>query len=244
MLMLQDQGTPAIKVFQNALSKKYDSISAFNNTYNTFYHAFDEVDITLIGVAYLGGHQSAQEDVRMFNALLARRIYSTTISAINRYAPYHMTLGSRFPTTAEREVLQILNGVGDAMSINHYTKHIGTVQLETERISRYTHLPVIHSEICWLIEGRNLPYPGVPIHRDRGEYWHDFLLNEITWNWIAGMCWYGYMDGGWVGHGTSDVMNFGLIDIHDNPYTEAVEWVVKGNRAAMKVFAKLFRQKR
>lgn len=244
MLMMQDQGTPAIKVFQQTLAKKYNSIAAFNNAYNVHYQNFGLVDVTLVGAAYLRGHPPAQEDVRMFNALLARRFYISTISAIIRHDPNHLMLGSRFPTTAEREVLQALNGVGGAMSLNHYAKQVGRVQEETERVNRHTHLPVIHSEIGWLIEGRNLPYPGVPTQRDRGEYWHDFLLNEITWPFIVGMCWYGYMDGGWVGHGTDAVMNFGLIDIHDDPYTEAVEWVTKGNRAAMKVFAKLFRQKK
>ena len=242
--LLQLNEAPSANVFRGILRSQYNNIFEFNEKYNTGYSYWGAVEPWVVGKAFRDGMEEAEKDMQLFNAALARQFYKLAHESISRYDPNHLILGSRFATDAEKHVLIGTKNFTDVVSLNRYFQ-IGTFDYLFEglnKMHRHTGLPVLHSEFAWLIEGRDGAYPPAPSQKARGEAYAEWLNHALEIKELIGTCWYGYVDGGWVTEPGGEVMNFGLVDIHDKPYTPAVVKIQKANREAVRRFAMLFRR--
>jgi len=225
--------------FIGMLKEKYKDVGEFNEKHGTSVESLDALDRNILTKLMKQDNRAFKGAVKKFNALIAEKFYQVTTSAIKKYDPNHLVLGSRFGGGAEPEVLIKTAPYTDIVSLNMYTLKPEVLLRELDKIYKLTGKPLHHSEFCFLMRGRHADtdgaiYPPVDSQKARGEFYRKFANKELSIPYLTGFSWYGYVD-------PNVRMNFGLIDINDVVYQEAVSVIIETNRELDTRFADIIK---
>ena len=167
------------------------------------------------------------------------RYFELTTTAIRRYDPNHLCLGSRF-YGAEKSKAAAFRAAGrwlDVIAVNLY----GVWEPRAEDIGRWTAWsgkPVMITE--WYAKGMDSGYPNhsgagwtVPTQRDRGLFYQTFTLGLLRADNCVGWHWFRYMD-----NDPDDLRadpsnrdsNKGIVTIRYEPYAPLLDAMTELNR--------------
>jgi hypothetical protein len=179
------------------------------------------------GMLYLrpGGNGIRVE--RQFLAILAQRYYSLVHDLVRKYDRRALILGDRFPSTYYPEVVRACAPYVDAISCNlNPTWNDGTFpRFYLETLHALSGRPIIIGEF-YLSARENRSgnknchgsYPVVATQKERAIGFRNTVQRLLKTPYVIGADWFQYYDQPTHGRSDGENFDFGLVDIHDQPY--------------------------
>jgi hypothetical protein len=141
-----------------------------------------------------------EQDREDFLALVTDRYYQIVSSAIKKYDPHHLFLGSRF-NDGELNYPEVFKAAGayvDVMAVNYYRTWTPS-QEKLAMWSRESGRPILITE--WYVKGADSGLPNnsgagwiVKSQRDRGLFYQNFTLALLESKVCVGWHWFKYSD--------------------------------------------------
>lgn len=217
------------------IQKLWPTLTELNREWNSSFSSWEQLGI--LSKLPLNIPQTAQK--RLDEAWLEHlsvRYFSVTSAAIRKHDPNHLILGVRFKGYAPPQVVRASKGYTDAQSINVYHED-GKLSRELfEMLHRESGQPVIISEYSFhALDGRsgNRNECGFPAQVSdqaaRAAGYKLFTSRMAQVPYIIGADWFQWNDEPPAGRGDGEDVNFGVVDIYDEPY----ELLVKAIRETM-----------
>ena len=228
-------------------------IDALNAFWRSDLSAFDEVH----DVESLGQGTPAQSEAKEeFLLEAATRYYEVTTAAVRYYDPNHLVLGERLQAQLTHdEVLRASAPFVDVVSVNRYRLNAPaqiTVRLADELLFG-THLfvegygwfeqfhdltgrPIMHTEFGYRALDSGMPntwppiYPTLLTQACRADWFERDARRSIRSRWVVGYHWFKHSDQPFFGRFDGEDNNFGLVDLHDEPYRALVRRMAEVNR--------------
>ena len=183
------------------------------------------------GMLYLRPGGNGIHVMRRFLGLLAARYYGLMGDYIRRFDPQALFLGDRYQSFYYPEVVAAAGHQVDALSsnLNPQWRDGSFLRCYLESLHRLSGKPV------WITEfyaasrenrsgNRNDfgTYPVLPTQRERAATAGNTLRALFRLPYVVGADWFQYFDEPRHGRPDGENFNFGLVDIHDQPYEELV----------------------
>ena len=181
--------------------------------------------------------------MRRFLSLVATRYYQLVHQIIRNYDQRGLILGDRYQSFFYPEVARAAAPYVDAISSNlNASWNDGTfLRFYLETLHQLTGKPVFVSEIYMSATqnrsgNRNSHgvFPVVESQKDRASALKTTLLSLAHTPYVVGADWFQYFDEPRHGREDGENFNFGLVDIHNEPYTEITSLFAKGNLTELK----------
>jgi hypothetical protein len=186
------------------------------------------------------------KDEKDFLALVVARYFRIVSSAIKKYDPNHMLLGSRFhgEVVTQPEVFKAAGPYVDVVSINYYgvwTPSRGKLA----QWAREAGKPILITEWYAMAGDSGLPNIGgagwvVKTQTDRGLFYQNFALALLQSKSCVGWNWFKYADNDPTdakADPSNRAGNKGIVNIHYQPYLPLLEAMKQLNTRAYSLAA-------
>jgi agarase len=179
-----------------------------------------------------GGGSGAEfvKDCDAFVARLAERYFKVTADAIKAADPNHMNFGCRFAYVPAQPVVEAAGRHLDAVSFNCYQHDPRGV------IERYAAFgkPLIIGEFAFRGEDSGLPNtrgagPRVKTQAERADAFEKYVRAAVSMPALVGYHWFEHADEPKEGRFDGENSNYGLVNIHDEPWQALVERMTQVN---------------
>jgi hypothetical protein len=206
------------------LKSRHESPSALSEAYRRTVDRFE--DIT---AAYLMGCSSAatMADREAFTAMLADRFYEVTTRIVREDLPDVLILGTRIPGNAPDAVIRACGKHCDVMSLNQY---IFDNRADVNTLTRFWVLggkPIMHTEFSWRARQNASGNPNsrgagaiLDSQADRAASYASLVADIATVPYVIASHWFEFSDQSPQGRFDGEDSNYGIVDIHNSPYTE------------------------
>ena len=235
------------------MRERYGEIAKFNAVWNTKFASWNDLaNATAITppVVRKAVYQQNQEterqaneadpkraafvaDCEAFLARLADRYFHVTSEAIKAADPNHMNLGCRFAHFPSQPVVAAAAKYVDVISFNCYRPD------PRETISRYAAYdkPLLIGEFAFRSEDSGLPNsrgagPKVKTQAERAAAFKNYVTLALQNPNLVGYHWFEYCDEPREGRFDSENSNYGVVDIHNDVYTNLTQAMTEINARA------------
>jgi hypothetical protein len=181
------------------------------------------------GMLYLRPGSQGVRVYRRFLGLMAGRYYSLVREIIRTYDKRGLILGDRYQSFYYPEVARASAPSVDVVSMNlNAAWNDGTFpRCYLDTLHALTDKPVIVSEFYMCAEqnrtgNRNLTstFPVVTTQKERADGFRNTVEALVRLPYLVGADWFQYSDEPAHGRDDGEDYNFGLVDVHDQPYEE------------------------
>lgn len=179
------------------------------------------------GMLYLRPGGNGIRAYRRFLGLMAERYYALVREIIHTYDPRGLVLGDRYQSFYYPEVARASGSSVDVASCNiNAAWNDGTFpRFYLDTLHALTAKPIIVSEF-YLSAQQNRTgnknaastFPVVTTQAERAAGFRNTLLALVRAPYVVGAEWFQYFDEPARGRFDGEDYNFGLVDIHDQPY--------------------------
>ena len=231
------------------LRKRYPDFAAFNAVWKTRAKSWEELASVQIDAPFTRSQALAQNqevergvegtakafvaDCDAFLSDLAERYFSATDAAIKTTDPNHLNFGCRFAYFPAQAVVTAAARHLDAISFNCYSAD------PSSAIDRYSAFgkPVLIGEFSFRAMESGLPNtkgagPKVPTQKDRAAGFESYVTLALSKPNLVGYHWFEHADEPKEGRFDGENSNYGVVDIHDNPYEELTQKMTEINGRA------------
>ena len=175
-----------------------------------------------------------------FLGMVARRYFEVCARAIHTADPNHLYLGAKFSEAPPDPVIIASHGA-DVVSVDIYKFDPRPV---VEHIYKLAQRPVLVAEFAFRAEDSGLPNtkgagPKVPNQTERARAYTNYVKWLESLPEAVGYHWFEWCDEPKQGRFDGENSNYGLVNIHDQPYTQFVKAVTGANSAAITVHQNL-----
>jgi hypothetical protein len=187
--------------------------------------SFEELDQR--GVLYLRPGGNGIRSYRRFLGLMAGRYYSLVREIIHTYDPRGLVLGDRYQSFYYPEVARASGPSLDAASCNlNAAWNDGTFpRYFLDTLHALTGKPIIVSEFYMSAQENSTGnknkmsnFPTVTTQKERAAGFRNTLQALARLPYVIGADWFQYYDEPPQGRFDGEDFNFGLVDVHDQPY--------------------------
>jgi hypothetical protein len=187
--------------------------------------SFEELDQR--GMLYLRPGSNGIRAYRRFLGLMAERYYSLVREIIHTYDPRGLVLGDRYQSFYYPELARASGPSLDASSSNlNAAWNDGTFpRYFLNTLHALTGKPIIVSEFYMSAQENSTGnknkmsnFPTVTTQKERAAGFHNTLQALARLPYVIGADWFQYYDEPPQGRFDGEDFNFGLVDIHDQPY--------------------------
>lgn len=182
-------------------------------------------------------------DPQGFLRVLADRYFQVTTTAVREADPNHLILGVRAVSVLTPEpVVEAAGAWLDVFSANNYVfvegmaaalqDGFGPLIDSSGFLQRYAEvadLPILITEFSFRAADSGLPngyppiYPVLDTQQDRADAFEAYADDCYRHPWIVGHHWFEWVDQPAGGRFDGEDNNFGLVDIHDDPWQVLVD---------------------
>ena len=203
--------------------------------------SFEELDQR--GMLYLRPGSQGIHTYRRFLSLLAERYYALVREAIRKCDSRGLILGDRYQSFYYPEVARASASFVDADSSNlNAAWNDGTFpRFYLNTLHALSGKPIIVSEFYMAAQQNrsgdkndSSTFPTVTTQEERAEGFRRTLRALVKLPYVVGADWFQYYDEPTHGRGDGEDYNFGLVDIHDQPYEPLVAAAGAFDLAAIK----------
>ena len=206
--------------------------------------------VNITGKEYPTEEDVTPEMLDLFAGFVYDRYYSIATSAVRKYDPNHMILGTRMlpDVVSMTWVLRFAGLHLDCLTINWYREWDVPVE-DLKHVSENSGLPLMVSEFYTKAMDSGLDNTCgagwvVKIQQDRGDFYQCYTLRLLECKNFVGWQWFQYIDNDpspeviyttqngvkvWKDESSIDA-NKGLVDNHHVPYVELVEAMAEINK--------------
>jgi hypothetical protein len=184
--------------------------------------------------APLAENDAFKADVDAFLEQVAARYFDVCAKAIKAADPNHLFLGARFAGRVPDCVFRAARSL-DIVSINIYDFDPRPL---AEHVAEVTGRPLLIGEFAFRAKDSGLPNtrgagPRVPDQQARAKAYRDYVHWLLSLPASVGYHWFEWVDEPKEGRFDGEDSNYGLVDIHDQPYEGFVNAVKATNEAAI-----------
>lgn len=177
-------------------------------------------------------------DAAAFLGQVAARYFQVCANAIHQADPNHLYLGARFSLPLPRPVAEAAR-IADVVSVNIYARD---PRPQVRRLYRLTGKPILVTEFAFRAQDSGLPNtqgagPKVPNQAARGAAYRQFVTALESLPEAIGYHWFEWADEPAAGRFDGENSNYGLVNIHDQPYRIFLQAVRQTNAAAITIHA-------
>ena len=182
---------------------------------------------------------AAWADGKAFVGLAARRYFEVCQAAIHRSDPNHMNLGCRDDMASSGlPVAEASRGLVDVFSVNYYVPRAFAPPLKM--LYEASRAPILITEWSFRSRDSGLPNtigagPVVDTQTDRAEKYREYMTDLLAQPYVVGAHWFEWVDEPAEGRFDGENSNYGLVNIHDDPYTVFDAAVKQVNLSAFKL---------
>ena len=187
--------------------------------------SFDELDQR--GMLYLRPGSNGVHVYRQFLGMMAAHYYSLMREIIHTYDPRRLVLGDRYQSFYYPEVARAAGPYLDVVSMNlNAAWNDGTFpRCYLDTLHALTGKPVYVSEF-YMAARQNRSgnkndastFPVVVTQKERAAGFHNTVEALLRTPYVIGADWFQYYDEPMHGRFDGENYDFGLVDIHDEPY--------------------------
>ncbi len=244
MFLNEPATVPGKKAAVGLLQERYHDVTKFNAVWNTKFATWEDVmSATSIAppVVRAAIYKQNEETERQANEVdpkraafvadcdaflsrLADRYFRVTNEAIKAADPNHMNFGARFAYFPPKPVVAAAAKYVDVVSFNCYqTDPRGTV----ERYAAFGK-PLIIGEFSFRSEDSGLPNtrgagPRVKTQEERAAAFRNYVTQALQNPNLVGYHWFEHCDEPKEGRFDGENSNYGVVNIHDEVYTELTQ---------------------
>ena len=200
-------------------------------------------DLARGGMLHLKPGGGGREAVHAFAEIVATRYYQLMHDAIRKFDPNHLILGDRYNGYYPWAVARAAAPFVDVISTNASfadTKDGAMLPFFVQTLHRLTGKPVVVSEYYSAAMenqsgNRNSStnaFIKVQTQTERTLVFERSLHEMLASPHIVGAHWFQYFDEPPAGRGDGEDFNFGLVDIHNEPYPMLIEAMTRLNAEA------------
>lgn len=221
--------------FTSLMKEKYSSIDALNTAWDKSIESWEAFDKGIDSTLNTDAQQADYSD--MLHSF-ASQYFKVVSSAVKKFMPNHMYLGSRFPDWGMPiEVVRAAAKYADVVSYNSYKE--GLSQNKWKFLEDID-MPSIIGEYHIGASDAGLYHPGL-IHSadqyDRGRMFKDYIHSAIDNPYFIGVHWFQYLDSPLTGRAyDGENYNVGFVRTTDIPYKPLV-------KAAQEVHTELYKRR-
>ncbi len=177
--------------------------------------------------------EAFRADNSEFLGMVAQRYFGVCAQAIHAADPNHLYLGAKFADAPPDPVLRASHNI-DVVSVDIYRFDPRPV---VEHIYKLSQRPVLVAEFAFRAENSGLPNtrgagPKVPDQAARARAYTNYVKWLESLPEAVGYHWFEWCDEPKEGRFDGENSNYGLVNIHDQPYAKFVNAVTEANRAA------------
>lgn len=224
-LPASNKGKQALVAFLRA--RYAGDFTTFQESWDVDARSFDDL---AAATALHGKTGKAAEDVEAFMGVVAEQYGSVVSRVLKEMDPHHLNLGVRIAGYAPEPVIRAIGKHVDVFSMNFYRKSGHIAKNLLRRFHELTGKPIMITEFSFrAMENRSGDANTggadvtVPTQADRAKRLHSYLDELLSCPFVIGYHWFLYFDqspGGRTFDGENS--DYGLVDIHDQPYDEIV----------------------
>lgn len=179
------------------------------------------------GMLYLRPGSNGIRTYRRFLGLMAERYYSLVREIIHAYDPRGLILGDRYQSFYYPEVARASASLVDADSsnLNAAWNDGAFPRFYLDTLHALSGLPIIVSEFYMVAEQNrsgdkndSSDFPTVPTQEERAAGFRNTAEALARLPYVVGADWFQYYDEPTHGRRDGENYDFGLVDIHDQPY--------------------------
>jgi len=183
------------------------------------------------GVLYLRPGSQGIRTYRKFLGMMAERYYSLAQEIIRTYDKRGLILGDRYQSFYYPEVARASASFIDASSSNlNAAWNDGTFpRFYLDTLHALTGKPILVSEFYMAAQqnrsgnkNATSTFPTVITQTERAAGFRNTLRAVVGLPWVVGADWFQYYDEPTHGRSDGEDYNFGLVDIHDQPYKQLI----------------------
>lgn len=223
--------SPSRQEVTSLLRETWPELEDFNTAWNTSLGDWDEID--LWPALPTQPAATAEHLMQLWLLKLATDYFTFTTHEIRKVDPHHLILGVRFAGYGPLQVVEASRGLTDAVSINIY---VGDARLDYSWFTsayKLSEQPIIISEYAFhSLDNRSgamdtFGFPGGQVvdQKARAEGYRIFTKRLAEVPYIIGADWFQWNDEPPSGRFDGEDVNFGIVDIYDEPYTLLVDAV-------------------
>ncbi len=181
-------------------------------------------------------------DADEWAGVVAERYFSVTSAELKAADPNHLNLGARFAGDAPWPVIAAAGKYVDVVSINRYEGSGEFPRAYFDNVYAVTQKPLMVTEYAYAAKDNRSGnknnatgiHVSVPTQKERAEKARRFLEGGLSAPYMVGFHWFQWADEPSAGRKTDgENVNFGLVDIHDQPYEELVAMFSDVNARAL-----------
>lgn len=189
-----------------------------------------------------GATEASRADNADFLGRVARRYFEVCARAIHHADPNHLYLGAKFAGLPPDPVLRASN-FSDVVSVDIYEFD---PQPMVRHIYRLARRPVLVAEFAFRALNSGLPNsqgagPKVSDQAARARSYTRYVTELESLPEAVGYHWFEWCDEPKQGRFDGENSNYGLVNIHDEPYSQFVAAVTAANKKALSVHHRLMR---
>lgn len=183
--------------------------------------------------------EAFRSDNSEFLSRVAQRYFRVCAEAIHAADPNHLYLGAKFAGVAPDPVLRASH-IADVVSVDIYRFDPRPI---VEHIYKLAQRPVLVAEFAFRAEDSGLPNtkgagPKVPNQAARARAYTNYVKWLESLPEAVGYHWFEWCDEPKEGRFDGENSNYGLVNIHDQPYMQFVRTVTTANQAALSIHHK------
>jgi hypothetical protein len=244
---------PGKRAAVDLMRERYGSVTKFNVVWNMKFASWDELlhtnSITapiMRKAIYQQNEETERQaneadpkraafvaDCETFLARLAERYFRVTSEAVKAADPNHMNFGCRFAYLPPQPVVAAAAKYLDAISFNCYRPD------PRQTVERYAAFgkPLIIGEFAFRSEDSGLPNsrgagPKVKTQAERAAAFKNYVTLALQNPNLVGYHWFEHCDEPKEGRFDGENSNYGVVNIHDEVYTNLTEAMTEINAHA------------
>ncbi|HMR82136.1 MAG TPA: sugar-binding protein [Niabella sp.] len=225
------------KVLVHFLQDRYQTIKAFNESWETAYSAFTDMYESAVSVTT----EKASEDMMLFLEIYLDKFYTTIIGEFRKFDKNHLILGDRYFTAVMNDprLRQVISKVAarhlDVVSYNYYTYELDMERLK--EMHRISGKPIMITEYHYgdPTQGQTSSIQMMDNEEQKGLAYRNYVENLAATGFVVGAHWFEYLDqavtGRWFQGYNGEGFGIGLLNVTDQPYKQFLSAVMKTNYA-------------
>ncbi|GAC07570.1 beta-agarase A [Paraglaciecola agarilytica NO2] len=214
--------SPAKDIFSKFLVKKYQTIDALNDSWDTDIQSFDAMKK---GVTFASYNENLEADLSEMLLMLSNRYFKVVHDALEKVLPNHLYMGVRMATWGmPQETIEAATTYTDVLSFNVYDEGLQPFDWE---FLREVDLPAVIGEFhVGAISDTGLTHPGLIFatdQEDRARKYRVYMDSVSGHDNFVGAHWFQYLDSPLTGRAfDGESYNVGFVNTADVPYPAMV----------------------
>jgi hypothetical protein len=239
--MGREETSPGKRALVSQIEERYEGrIAKFNAAWGVDLAGFDDLlRLPALEPGLDADLECVLTDRDAFLRLAAETYFATCEQAIRAADPNHMILGVRFAGRAEPIVVEACGQHVDVLSFNNYGYEAPAERMWP--LFAATLRPIMITEWSFKAMDSGLPNTkgaAIPVHSqaDRADGYERYVEGALDLPYVVGLHWFQYVDQPVLGRSLDgENSNYGVVDVHDEPYCTLVERMRVVNEGAVEI---------